>query len=121
MEVRTRGNEDGSCDFTFDFDFSVPEDRAGYRWFQVLDEAYGSDRGVLLSLLADEGERRVLSGLRALLEDLEPPMTEDGAPPPLHLLSPERTRVRGRLLETIKGVLSVIELNRGIERGETPT
>lgn len=116
MKVRTEENEDGSGVFKFDFDLSVPKERAGHRWFQVLDEAHGSDRGVLLALLADEGERRVLSALRSLLEKMEPPMPEDGAPPPLHQLSPEQKRVRDQLIETIRGALNIIELNQEIRQ-----
>jgi len=116
MEVRIRENEDRSGELTCEFDLSVPEDRAGYRWFQALNEARGSDNGVLLLLLADEGERRVLSALRSILEKAEPPMPEDGTTPPLHQLSPEQKRVRGQLIETIRGVLNIIDLNRQIRR-----
>jgi hypothetical protein len=117
MEVKIEENEDGSGVFKFDFDLSVPEERAGYRWFQVLDEAQGSDRGVLFALLADGKERRILSELRSILEKVEPPMPEDGAPPPLHLLPAEQARVRDQLIGTIRGVLTLIELNRRIEGG----
>lgn len=120
MEVQTRENEDGSCEFTFDFDLSVPEDRAGYRWFRVLAEAYGSDRGFLLFLLAEESERRALLALRSALEELEPTTPDDGTAPPLHLLSPEEVRVRDKLIGTIREALGLIELKREIERGETP-
>jgi hypothetical protein len=130
MEVQTRENEDGSGEFTFDFDLSVPEDRAGYRWFQVLDEAHGSDRGVLLFLLAEEAERRALLALRSALEDLEPPMPEDGTAPPLHLLSSEEGRVRDKLIATIREALDLIatirealdliELKREIKQAEGP-
>lgn len=118
MEVRTRENEDGSADLTYDFDLSVPEDRDAYRWFQILNEAHGSDRGVTLFLLASESEHMVLSSLRFLLKDMEPPMPEDGSPPPLHLLSAEEQRVRTQLIETIRMVLNLIDLNWKIERGE---
>lgn len=120
MEVQTRENEDGSGEFTFEFDLSVPEHRAGYRWFQVLDEAHGSDRGVLLFLLAEEAERRALLALRSALEDLEPPMPEDGTAPPLHLLSAEEMRVRDKLIGKIRGVLDLVELKRDIEQNEGP-
>jgi hypothetical protein len=116
MRVEARDNEDGSGEFTFEFDLSVPEERAGYRWFQVIDEAHGSGRGVIPLLLADEDERRVLSALRSLLEKVEPPMPEDGGPPPIHLLPPERARVRDQLIGTIRGVLTLIELNREVEQ-----
>lgn len=75
---------------------------------------------MLISLLADEGERRVLSALRSILEKVEPPMPEDGSPPPLHLLSPQRARVRDQLIGTIRSVLDLIDLNRKDERGEVP-
>lgn len=120
MEVRTKENEDGSADFTYDFDLSVPEDRDAYRWFQALDEAHESDRGVLLFLLAEEAERRALLALRSALEDLEPAMPEDGTAPPLHLLSAEEMRVRDKLIGKIRGVLDLVELKRDIEQNEGP-
>jgi hypothetical protein len=116
MDIRTKENEDGSGEYTFEFDRSIPEERDGYRWLQILDEAHGLDRGVLLSLLADEGERRVLSSLRSILFKVEPLMPEDGGPPPLDQLSPEQARVRDQLIGTIRAVLTLIELNREIEQ-----
>lgn len=119
MEVQTKENEDGSGEFTFDFDLSVPEDRAAYRWFQVLDETHGSDRGVLLFLLAEEAERRALLAFRSALEEMEPPMPEGGTAPPLHLLSPEEVRVRDKLIGTIRETLGLIEMKRKIEQAES--
>lgn len=116
MEIQTKENEDGSGEYTFEFDLSIPEERDGYRWLQILDEAHGSERGVLLSLLADEGERRVLSALRSILLKVEPLMPEDGGPPPLDQLSPEQARVRDQLIKTTRGVLNIIDLNREIRQ-----
>jgi len=119
MEIQLQKEKDGSALLTYEFDFSVSEDRATYRWLQILDEAYGSDRGVMLFTLANKSEHIILSTIRARLKDLEPAMPENGSPPPLHLLDPEQVEIREQLIETIRMVLKLIDLTWKAGKGET--
>lgn len=111
MDVKIDDPEEGGAIFNFDFDLTVKKDRETFRWFQILEEAFGSDEGWIL-YLADCEEIDALNYFRKRFGEIEPAMTESGEPPSLEGMSEQDMAERAKLLLAVKTVLEIIQIRQ---------